>query len=227
MTDLAPETPAHNPESPASGYGPFAYLSTPNAPLYRRVMRALMAQKERFTVHVRPDEVSAALATDGGSPVEEDMVTEALERLAQPGWGNLLAFPDSSRVTAIEDFYRRRMLYQLSREGEAAERSLAQYDAALGSRGALQSVALEDIVVLLTSLREAVAARAETVDDARIHGALRSLRARFVELVENAVAFMGSIQRTVDPHEADVEAFLAYKEQLIEYLERFIHDLLT
>lgn len=57
----------------------------------------------------------------------------------------MLAFPDSSRVTALEDFYRRRMLYQLSREGEAAERALAQYDSALGTRGALQSVALPEL----------------------------------------------------------------------------------
>lgn len=211
-------------------YGPFAYLSAPNATLYRRVMRALMAEKERFTVHVRPEEVHAALLRDGDeSPVEEGVVAEALDRLAQPTWGNVLAFPDSSRVSSIEDFYRRRMLYQLSRPGEAAERALAQYDDALGTRGALQSVALEDIVVLLTNLRDAAAAHSagELVDTAVVHQALRSLRERFVELAENAVAFMGSMQRTIDLHDADVDAFLAYKEELITYLERFIHDLLT
>lgn len=210
-------------------YGPFAYLSTPNAPIYRRVMRSLMAEKERFTVHVRPEQMRAALSVDGGVPVEEQAVSEALERLADPKWGNVLAFPDSSRVTALEDFYRRRMLYQMSRPGEAAERALAQYDAALGTRGSLQSVALEDIVVLLTHLRDTVAEHRAGVsaDAARTHQALRSLRERFAELAENAVAFMGSMQRTIDLHDADVEAFLAYKEQLIEYLERFIHDLLT
>lgn len=213
----------------AAAYGPFAYLSAPNAPIYRRIMRALMAEKERFTVHVRPDHVCAALRADGGDPVEEEAVSDALERLADPNWGNVLAFPDSSRVTALEDFYRRRMLYQMSRPGEAAERALAQYDAALGTRGSLQSVALEDIVVLLTHLRDTVAEHMAGVpaDAARTHQALRSLRERFAELAENAVAFMGSIQRTIDLHDADVEAFLAYKEQLIEYLERFIHDLLT
>lgn len=229
MTDPSVETSPVAAADPPSTYGPFAYLATPNALLYRRVMRALMAQKERFTVHVRPEEVAVALRADGGDPVEEAAVTEALEKLAQPAWGNLLGFPDSSRVTALEDFYRRRMLFQMSREGEAAERALAQYDAALGTRGALQSVALEDIVVLLTNLRDTVAAYAagEPVDPALAHQALRSLRDRFVELAENAVAFMGSMQRTIDLHDADVEAFLAYKEQLIEYLERFIHDLLT
>ncbi|MPV37814.1 TIGR02677 family protein [Georgenia subflava] len=228
MTDPSVAAPPAGETTPG-GYGPFAYLSTPNAQLYRRVMRALMAQKERFTVHVRPEQVSAALDADGGEPVEEGVVAEALERLSQPSWGNLLAFPDSSRVTALEDFYRRRMLYQMSRPGEAAERALAQYDAALGTRGALQSVALEDIVVLLTNLRDTAAVHAggAAVDAALVHQTLRSLRERFVELAENAVAFMGSMQRTIDLHDADVEAFLAYKEQLIEYLEQFIHDLLT
>lgn len=216
-------------EGDATAYGPFAYLSTPNAALYRRVMRALLAEKERFTVHVRPEQVYAALRADGGEAVTEEAVGEAMERLAQPAWGNLLAFPDSSRVTALEDFYRRRMLYQLSRPGEAAERALAQYDAALGTRGALQSVALADIVTLLTALRDAAVAdrRGDETDAAVIHQELRSLRDRFAELAENAVAFMGSIQRTIDLYGADVEAFLAYKEQLVDYLERFISDLLT
>lgn len=229
MSEKSVESPDPGPDVPLGGYGPFAYLTAPNAPIYRRIMRALMAEKERFTVHVRPEQVHAAFAADGEAPVQEETVTEALERLAQPTWGNLLAFPDSSRVTALEDFYRRRMLYQISREGEAAERALAQYDAALGTRGALQSVALEDIAVLLTNLRDTVTAHAagEAVDRSLIHQTLRSLRERFVELAENAVAFMGAMQRTIDLHDADVEAFLAYKEQLIEYLERFIHDLLT
>ena len=192
-------------------------------------MRALMSEKERFTVHVRPEQVWVAMESDGGDSVEEGTVAEALERLSQPNWANVLAFPDSSRVTALEDFYRRRMLYQMSREGEAAERALAQYDATLGTRGALQSVALEDIAVLLTNLRDTVMAHAagKPVDAALTHQTLRSLRERFVELAENAVAFMGSVQRTIDLHDADVEAFLAYKEELIAYLERFIHDLLT
>ena len=222
---------AQQPESPTgsarAGYGPFAYLSAEKAALYRRVMQALMAEKERFAVHVRPDQVHRRLMGDGGAPVDEADVAELLDRLAQPSWRNLLAFPDASRVTAVEDFYRRRMLYQISREGEAAERALAHYDEALGSRGALQSVALEDIIALLQRLQELWGSGTASQEAQLVHETLRSLRDRFTGLAENAVAFMASIQRTIDLYDADVEAFIAYKGQLIEYLDRFIKDLLV
>ena len=91
-------------------------------------MAAFVAAKERFTVHLRPEDVHDALRSDGGEIVSDEAVTNALESLAAPVWGNLAAFPDTSRVTALEDFYRRRMLYQLSRDGEAAERALALYE---------------------------------------------------------------------------------------------------
>lgn len=75
-----PATP-HGPSEATHTYGPFAHLSAPNATLYRRVMRALLSEKERFTVHVRPEQVAAVLATQG-EPVDEQTVTEALDRLA-------------------------------------------------------------------------------------------------------------------------------------------------
>ena len=62
VTDL----PVASGDGAGAAYGPFAYLNAPNAPIYRRVMRALMAEKERFTVHVRPEQVSEALRVDGG-----------------------------------------------------------------------------------------------------------------------------------------------------------------
>ncbi|MFF7749727.1 DUF2397 family protein [Streptomyces sp. NPDC007971] len=106
----------------SSDYSAFAHLTAPNAPLYRQVMRAFLAAKERFAVHLRPEDVYAAL--DAGSrPADPEAVT-----------------------------------------------------------------------------------------------------ARFTDLADNARAFMGSLQRTIDLHDIEVEAFLAYKDRLIQYLERFIQD---
>ncbi|MFL1428978.1 MULTISPECIES: TIGR02677 family protein [unclassified Nocardiopsis] len=203
-------------------YEVFAHLTTPNSGLYRAVMGVFVRAKEQFRVHLRPEEVHAGLP-EAVRPTAVDPVADALTRLN--AWGNLREDPDTERVTAVEDFYRRRHIYQLTREGEAAERALAVYDGALGATGALQAVALADIATQLRALLEAVSR--ESPDEAVVHLTLHGLVARFAELADNASAFMGSLQRTIDLHDADVDAFLAYKDRLIAYLERFIGDLIT
>jgi uncharacterized protein (TIGR02677 family) len=125
----------------------------------------------------------------------------------------------------VEDFHRARFLYQLTRHGEAAEQALETYDEALGRRGALQAVALSDIATQLRALLE-LAAHPDP-DPAKVHLLLRGLVGRFTDLADNAQAFMGSLQRTIDLHDTDAEAFRAYKDRLIDYLERFIKDLVS
>lgn len=210
------------PEPRPDAYSPFAHLSVPNTALYRQVMRAFVDAKERFAVHLRPEDVHAALPAVA-RPADLDTVAKALDSLV--GWGNLRADPDTARVTAVEDFYRKRFIYQLTRAGEAAEEALAGYDAALGRRGALQAVALHDIVTQLRALL--VLAADQSPDPAKTHLALDALASRFGALADNARAFMGSLQRTIDLHEVEEQAFLAYKDRLIQYLERFIQDLIT
>lgn len=195
---------------------PFAHVSAPNAPLYRDVMRAFAQAKERFIVHLRPEDVAAELSHEN-----DDQIVTALERLV--GWGNLRADPDTSRATSPEDFHRKRFLYQLTKEGHAAEEAIAFYEQAIGRRGALQSVALEDIAEQLSALL--VLADEAEPDPAKTHRLLLSLTERFTSLAENAQAFMSSLRRAIDFSDGDVEGFLAYKERLIEYINRFIADL--
>ncbi|MEV8477075.1 TIGR02677 family protein [Streptomyces sp. NPDC051173] len=208
-----------------TGYSPFAHLTAPNSALYRRTMRTFLLAKERFAVHLRPEDVHAALPA-AERPAELDTVVKALDSLVE--WGNLRADPDTARVTAVEDFYRKRFVYQLTQAGEAAEEALAAYDEALGRRGALQAVALHDIVTQLRALLVLGAGPEEPgPDPAKTYLALDALSSRFAALAENARAFMGSLQRTIDLHDVEEEVFLAYKDRLIQYLERFIQDLIT
>jgi uncharacterized protein (TIGR02677 family) len=200
-------------------FKPFAYLAAQNAELYRRVMLAFVAAKRRFVVHLRTEDVLTELIV--GAQTESKAIADALAQLVD--WGNLRADPDTSRVTSVEDFHRARFLYQLTHAGEAAERSLAVFDEQLGRRGALQAVALEDIATGLRALHE-LTLEAEP-DVGRTGLLLRDLVRRCVDLAENAQAFMGSLQRTIDLYELDAEAFRAYKDRLIAYLERFIKDL--
>jgi uncharacterized protein (TIGR02677 family) len=157
------------------------------------------------------------------SGAELPVVSDALTRLVE--WGNLRADPDTSRVTTVEDFHRSRFLYQLTERGEAVELAITAYDEALGRRGALQAVALADIAMQLHAL--AALADAKDPDTAKVHLLLRGLVDRFTDLAGNAQAFMGSLQRTIDLHDADADVFRAYKDRLIDYLERFIKDLVS
>lgn len=200
---------------------PFAHVVADKADLYRAVMGAFVQAKQRFLVHLRPDDVHEAVRA-AGRPADLTEVTAALHSLTD--WGNLRADPDTARVTTVEDFNRARYLYQLTPEGEAAEAALAAYDAVLGRRGELQAVALDDI---RTSLRALAELAAGEPDPARVHALLRDLSGVFEGLAANAQAFMAGLQRTIDLTDGDVEAFLAYKDRLIGYIERFIGDLVT
>ncbi len=211
-----------DPGSGPADYAPFAHLTAPNCVLYRAVMRTFLAAKERFAVHLRPEDVHAGMEAEC-RPTDPEAVVKALDALA--GWGNLRADPDTARVTAVEDFYRKRFIYQLTRAGEATEAALGTYDEVLGRRGELQAVALHDIVTQLRALL--VIAAEDEPDPAKAYLALSVLTARFTDLADNARAFMGSLQRTIDLHDVEVETFLAYKDRLIQYLERFIQDLIT
>lgn len=60
-------------------YRPFEHLTTPRASVYRAVMGAFVQAKRRFTVHLRPEDVHAALA---GADTAEDLNGRA----GQPHW---------------------------------------------------------------------------------------------------------------------------------------------
>ncbi|MGW0609931.1 DUF2397 family protein [Streptomyces sp. NPDC002788] len=54
-----PPPPQRSPRRPRTP--PFAHLSAPNAALYRQVMGVFLAAKDRFAVHLRPEDVHAGL----------------------------------------------------------------------------------------------------------------------------------------------------------------------
>lgn len=217
--------------SPSAAYSVFAHLNVDNTPLYRAILGRFVAERARFVISLRPSEIHAALAAQAAndefqisnskSQIDPDAVSSALDQLR--AWGNLDDTPDNADASTIEEFYQRRRLYQLSAAGEAAEQALAAFDAWLHRPGELQTAALQDIAELLDALLPLLA---ETPpDDAKIHQALAALVARFEQLTTRAQSFMRGLHGALDLHGIGVDAFLAYKEKLIDYLEKFIGEL--
>jgi uncharacterized protein (TIGR02677 family) len=200
----------------------FSYVNAEKAPIYRNIMATFMEAKSQFCLHLRPSEIAAALGPEGLSPFERSDLDAALTQLCE--WGNLEANSDTSEVSTVEDFYRPRYLYQLTVEGEATERALLFFNELIRQPGELQSAALSDIRSLLTELYQLMGQ--ETSDNGKIHLVFKTLCVRFDELTSKAQIFMASLQRTIELHGISVAAFLAYKNTLIDYLERFIGQLI-
>jgi uncharacterized protein (TIGR02677 family) len=198
----------------------FRHVSAEKAAFYRCIMDVFSAARRQYRLQLRPDEVLAEARWPAGPPRIEE-VNAALGQLAD--WGNLESHPDTARVSSLSDFYRARFLYRLSQGGEAVESALTVFVETLQRRAELQTVALEDITSRLHAL-QALADAAEP-DAAKIHETLRDLVRVFEGLTENAQAFMAGVARSVEMQQADPGTVATYKKRLIDYLERFIGDL--
>ncbi|MFB9268585.1 TIGR02677 family protein [Bradyrhizobium erythrophlei] len=198
----------------------FRHVSAEKAAFYRCIMDVFAAAKRQYRLQLRPDEVLAEARWPDAPPRLEDVST-ALAQLA--AWGNLESQPDTARVSSLSDFYRARFLYRLSQGGEAVEAALALFVQTLQRRAELQTVALEDIASRLQALKM-LAEQAEP-DAAKIHETLRDLVRVFEGLAENAQAFMAGVARSMELQQAEAATVASYKRRLIDYLERFMGDL--
>jgi uncharacterized protein (TIGR02677 family) len=86
-------------------------------------------------------------------------------------------------------------------------------------------VALEDILARLQALT--LLAAASELDPAKVHEALRDLSVVFRSLADNAQAFMAGVARSMELQRAEASDLMEYKRKLIDYLERFIGDLVV
>ena len=198
----------------------FRHVNADKAALYRSVLDVFASARRQFRLQLRPDEVLQEGAWDGTPPSIEE-VNQVLKQLTD--WGNLESQPDMVRSSTLADFYLAKFIYRLSQGGEAVETGLEVFLRALRHKAELQSVALEDISTRLQALE--LLAVVEQPDVAKVHEVLRDLVARFEGLAENARGFMASIARGFELQRAETSTVIKYKRQLIEYIERFIGDL--
>lgn len=194
----------------------FRYLNADNADRYRAILNAFVAAKRRFALHLKPADLLRDLPDADPVALEHDL-TQLTE------WGNLHRQADTTEVRTVEDFQRARYLYQLSAAGEAAEEALAVFREQVHGAGELQATALSDIEAGLRELADLLAEG----DEAKLYSAFGSLFSRFEQLAKRAHRFILSVRRAIDLQDQEIEAFLAYKEQLIGYLERFLQQLVV
>jgi uncharacterized protein (TIGR02677 family) len=160
-------------------------------------MALFVEAKTHFAIHFRSTEVSDRLQhLEAFREETTNDVENALIQLCD--WGNLRRTQDTSDVRTVEEFYRPRYLYQLTRKGEAAERAVRAYEENILKPGELQTAALS---VIRDQLQALLAfGSGPEADGGKIHFTLSTLRNYFDQLTTKAQAFIGSIQRAIDLH---------------------------
>jgi len=200
----------------------FHHVSAEKSAVYRAILDTFAAAKREYRLQLRPDEILVETKWPGVPPPIEE-IQAALNQLT--AWGNLESQPDTARVATLTDYYRLRLLYRLSKGGEAVESALEMFAQMMRRRAELQSVALEDIANRLQALL--VLAASPNPDDAKVHETLRDLIRVFEDLVDNAQAFIAGIGRSAELTRGDANAVVDYKRRLIGYLDRFIGELVS
>ena len=148
-----------------------------NAPLYAAILTVFVAARERYEVEIRTERIAADLAASG---VEVENLDAALDQLRQ--WGNLTWTQDTTRVSRLEDFRRRRALWQLTAAGQAAFDAIVAVLDASDQAGSLQRSLFRDIRENLEELARAV----DQHDAGRVYLRLRDLDGSLRDLAANA-----------------------------------------
>jgi uncharacterized protein (TIGR02677 family) len=211
------------------------YLTTDQAdtrrPFYRVIMRFLYAQaqipRDWITTKEIRDHVALRLRQRDYS--EEDCDRDL--RWLQEN-DNVISEQRSleGRVMTVEEFQRGRLVYQITQTSMQIERLLVSLEQQNGSRGSIDQSLLQSLWVQLENLRAAMEERpAEPGRDyllARIHRVWDDAFTSFTKLRNNTIDFHNALHRIRPEEMEDVQAFLGYKDLLIQNLRGFINDLL-
>lgn len=199
----------------------FRYLHADKAEFYRRIMDLFAEARQRYQLYLRPRDLRQLIGGGQDEDADDD-VDAALNQLCE--WGNLDKHADTAEVQTVAQFNRPRYLYSLTPTGAAAHQAVEHFFALLQDQGKLDTGALHDVREHLHEL--AAVLGTAPLDQGKGRRLLRAMMERFTDLAREAQTFLQKLQRSIELQTLELQAFIQYKQMLIDYLEHFIHELL-
>lgn len=222
MTDPGPEAPGPNlvdqtvlDGGEVTGRRLFRYLTGDEWLDYRAIMGTFAGT---FFAEFTPEQVTENLRQQGRT-LDETVVAQRLESLR--GWGNLTVSSSVGSPSSLEDYYRRRNRYLITRAGQevhdAAEGILTRVDEVRDvSTGRLKD--LHDALAALHS--EPV----ETLDHDRLASLLRAIFDPQTRFTNEITQFFAAINQWQSRYDLTPDEFRFFAEVLVGYVSERLDE---
>lgn len=196
------------------------YLTAENASRYRVIMRFFYEEHQRLRYFMyKEDILEHMLQFEVFSDYTQEKCEQDLNALTQ--WKNLISTQDSTKASTLEELKNKRFRYQLSPYSVELERMTVRLEGISGYGGSLEPSLFERIYTALLELDT----MAQVSDLAAASRWWQDLNKDFESIYHNATDYIGSLQSAKADELMQTEAFILYKDRMIEYLRDFIKDL--
>lgn len=190
------------------------YLSVENTERYRPIMRYFFKNYEKLQYWLYKEDVYNALK---GNAIFSDYTLDLCEQdlLKLTEWGNLSNIQDTSNVNTVEEFKNRKFRYQLTEYAIEIERMVSRLETLSVEKSSLEPKLFEKLRLLLTDIN-----KLEDLSD--INSCFEEINETFTKLNNNYKDFLKMFHEAKSEELMKSEAFLIYKDKVVEYLQNFL-----
>ncbi|WP_079023131.1 TIGR02677 family protein [Streptomyces odonnellii] len=199
-----------------------AYLNHEKTLFYRLVLDVLLDEEARLGVHLSTAQIRQRVQDELASEPDLMEALPAVEGLLEDlyGWRNVDRIHNTRYTTTPEEYLQRDYLYQLTSAGARVHREMTRIDEDMSDAGSLQASMLPEVLSSLASLLRAL--REDDGDLSTALGAFRRTTEGFARLSEDAKLFVQGLNGSLASEEIrEPEAFIAYKNVVVGYLQSF------
>ncbi|MBW7474312.1 TIGR02677 family protein [Paenibacillus oenotherae] len=201
----------------------FKYLTEPRAPIYRAIARFLYEKHNRQDSSTTIDEIQELLTRNviDSEDFDEARVKEALRSLEK--WEVIETEKTKGRGMTIAEWNRNRFTYRLTKAGIEIETLLIRLDEP--DQSLLSGLKSRQFNILLNKLELLKNTQARYLSRERMMEVWSSVFDVHKELRTNASSYLYHIQKAEKADLFNTEAFLEFKDNIMQYLGAYIMEL--
>ena len=197
-----------------------AYLTAPDAVLYRSIMRILYNSKEAYRSQLSIDEILFELHEhEEFESYTADKIKSSMDMLTN--WNCVSPMQDPRKVRTIEEYQNRIYRYSLTEEAVIIERMTIELENMFSESNTLPESLLERINSSLKEIKTVL----ESKSNKELNEWWRNLQEDFKRLSRNYSDYIHSFCSVNGEKMINSVDFLIHKDNFIQYLRSFITQL--